>query len=74
MSTGRPSPSDRPVASDRRVDRAGAMENACDTPRRYDHVGDTRFPQLLERPNPPLTRSTRVLVVGCDPTNQRARP
>ena len=74
MSTGHPSPSDRPVASDRRVDRAGAMENACDTPCRYDRVGETRFPQLLERPNPPLTRSTRVLVVGCNPTNQRARP
>ena len=45
MSTGHPSPNDRPGASDGRVDRAGAMENACDTPCRYDHVGETRFPQ-----------------------------
>ena len=74
MSVDQRSPSDRPGATDRRVDRAGAMENAGATPCRYDRLGATRFPQLLERPNPPLTRSTRVLVVGCDPTNRRARP
>ena len=51
MSTRHPSPSDRPVASDGRVDRAGAMENACDAPCRHDHVGATRFHSSLSGTN-----------------------
>ena len=65
---------DRPVASDRSVDRAGPMENACDTPCNLDDAVGTRFPQALGRRRPPSTRSTRVLVVGSQPTIQRARP
>ena len=34
----------RPVGSDRRVDRAGPMENACDTLRSHSIVVETGFP------------------------------
>ena len=52
---------DRPVASDRRVDRAGPVENACDTPGNLDDAVGPRFHTPLDgedhRPHAPHAHS-----------------
>ncbi len=62
---------ERPARQDQPAGRPSSGDGTGSASPRHGGPGpvrsrEARFPQLVERPNPPLTRSTRVLVVGCD--------